>query len=44
MWRIVYINDGYTIMNVLSEEHIGRYETKAESKEAFEYYMKNGGL
>jgi len=44
MWRIVYINDGYAIMNLLSEELCGWYESKSEAKEAFEYLKKTGQL
>ncbi len=42
MWRIVYINDGYAIMNLLSEETAGWYEFKSDAKEAFESMRKNG--
>jgi hypothetical protein len=44
MWRIVYIDDGYAIMNLLSEECAGWYEFKSEAKEAFESLRKNGEL
>jgi flagellar P-ring protein precursor FlgI len=31
MWRIVYLNDMYAIMNLLSEEVAGWYEFKSEA-------------
>ena len=44
MWRIVYLNDMYAIMDLLSEEVAGWYEFKSEAKEAFEYMQRNGSL
>lgn len=44
MWRIVRIDDGYAIMNLLSEEKIGWYEFQSEAREAFEYMRKNGEI
>ena len=42
MWRIVYLNDRYGIMNLLTEECCGWYEFKSDAKEAFESMRKNG--
>jgi len=42
MWRIVYLNDRYYIMNLLSEETVGCYEFNSEAREAFEYMKRNG--
>lgn len=44
MWRIVCIDDGYAIMNLLSEETAGWYEFRSEAQEAFDYMRKNGDL
>jgi hypothetical protein len=44
MWKIVYINDMYYIMNVLTEETAGRYEFRSEAKEALEYFTRTGQL
>jgi hypothetical protein len=44
MWRIVFINDGYAIMNLLTEETIGSFDTRAEAKQEFEYMERNGDL
>ena len=44
MWRIVYLNDMYAIMDLLSEEVAGWYEFESEAKEAFKYMQRNGSL
>jgi hypothetical protein len=44
MWRIVYIDDMYAIMNVLTEETAGWYEFRSEAKEALEYFTRTGQL
>ena len=32
MWRIVYLDDSYWIMNLLDEERIGPYDTLMEAR------------
>lgn len=36
MWRIVYLDDNYWIMNLLGEERIGPYETRVEARLDFD--------
>ena len=44
MWKIVYLNDRYGIVNLLTEESCGWYEFKSEAIEAFAYLKKTGQL
>ena len=36
MWRIVYLDDFYWIMNLLGEERFGPYETRVEARLDFD--------
>ena len=44
MWRIVYLNDRYGIMNLLTEESCGWYEFKSDAVEAFDYLKRTEQL
>lgn len=44
MYRVVYINELYYVMNLLTEETIGSYEFKSDAQEALQYVLSRGGF
>lgn len=42
MWRVVFLDEQYYVMDVVDEEKIGPFETKAQANEAF-YMLRIAG-
>ena len=44
MWKVCRIGEMFTVMNTLTEEKIGWYETDSQAREAYMYLWNAGEL